>query len=145
MEFFLSFEFAIIFLALVQVALLGIFGIGVYMLAKNPNDLNTAEYDAFLDRLQENQEILEGDTKKLFKQGQEQQVTIDSLQSRFAELHEFVNRGIQRMSARNQRAEELLKFHEDLDELSQVNGNQQQMDFNEVDPNAQGKLVRAPR
>lgn len=144
MEYILSFEFAILFLAVVQVALLGVFAVGVYMLAKNPNDLNTEEIEAYQDKINENQITLESDMQELYKIQEKQSTKLIALESRFSELHEFVNRGIQRMSARNQRAEELLKFHEDLDELDQLQANpKSEIDFQ--DPNQRPKLVRNGR
>lgn len=145
MEHLFSVQTAVLFLALVQVVLLGIFAIGVYMLAKNPNDLDTDEIWDTLGRNQESLKTHAQEIENCYSGIKKMETDVSTLGTQFSELYEFVNRGIKRMSARNQRAEELLAFHEDLNELDAASGSPDQTSMNFEDPNHRGKLVRNGR
>lgn len=129
----------------------GLAGFSLYLsnqLRKTVNDLDTEtmagavlDFDEEIEANQKQLAMIAHEIQELKKEREIDQAKFMKLDNEYAELHEFVNRGIKRMSTRAQRAEMISDFNEDLEELDEkLNGNSQADMFR--DPNKKPKLVR---
>jgi hypothetical protein len=144
MDQLLSIPTAVLILAIVQLAALGTGLLYAYYNRTGSQDIDTAYIDGFLDTLDESVGKLKENQLELFEFDQKIDVRATTLESKFAELHEYVTRGIKRMATRNARAEQLNALNEDLAELEEAGQEQNQLDFFE-DPNQRPRLVRNGR
>lgn len=141
MEYIFSIPFVVLVLAVVQVATLATGLLYGYYNRTESQDIGTVEE---LINIESQVEALDSGLTASEKEIDLLKHKFTVIESSFAELHEFVNRGIKRMSTRAKRAEELSMLNEDLNELEGLEEQSNQSEMFE-DPNRRPRLIRNDR